>query len=104
MATATSKPVYKCGSCGEVTTKKGHLCHPVKLDKAYECEYCGSTASDARHVCSPKLVDIKYFCENCGRVATSRSLLCKPSQVKKALPKPRAAAKKPAAKSRASAK
>jgi predicted RNA-binding Zn-ribbon protein involved in translation (DUF1610 family) len=82
-ATATAKKVYKCKSCGETTTKKGHLCDPVELDQAYECEYCGNTATDARHICAPKVVEVKYSCANCGRVATARNLLCKPTALQK---------------------
>ena len=46
MATKSTAKVYKCRTCGLVTTEKGHLCRPKEVKKAYSCEYCGITVSD----------------------------------------------------------
>ena len=96
MANGSGSQPHVCTSCGKVTTKKGHLCTPVPIQDSSlsVCEYCGTVASDPRHICFPKRVDLTYFCESCGRVATTRSLLCKP----KAIPKPKPATAKKAAK------
>jgi DNA-directed RNA polymerase subunit RPC12/RpoP len=78
----TGSKVYKCGSCGMVTTEKGHLCDPHEIKKVYTCEYCGVAASDPRHVCKPKVSKMSYVCDACGRVAVEKGHLCEPVKIK----------------------
>ena len=83
MATkSTAKKVYKCQTCGLVTTEKGHLCRPKEVKKAYTCEYCGITVSDPRHVCKPKVAKLNYVCDACGRVAVGKEEVCQPKKIK----------------------
>jgi predicted RNA-binding Zn-ribbon protein involved in translation (DUF1610 family) len=82
---AEKKPgskVYKCGSCGMVTTEKGHLCDPREIKNLYTCEYCGVAVSDPRHVCKPKVAKVSYVCDACGRVAVEKGHLCEPVKIK----------------------
>ncbi len=74
--------VYKCGSCGMVTTEKGHLCDPQEIKKVYTCEYCGVAVSDPRHVCKPKVSKMSYVCDACGRVAVDKDHLCEPMKIR----------------------
>jgi uncharacterized Zn finger protein len=83
MATKSETGIYKCKSCGLVTTEKGHLCDPQKIQRAYTCDYCGITVSNPRHVCKPKVAKFNYVCDACGRVAVEKELLCKPNEIKK---------------------
>ena len=83
MATKPESGVYKCKTCGMVTTEKGHLCNPQEVKRAYTCEYCGTTVSNPRHVCKPKLAKLNYVCDACGRVAVAKEHLCKPAEIKK---------------------
>ncbi|UJS18411.1 MAG: hypothetical protein L3J17_04950 [Candidatus Jettenia sp.] len=83
--------IYSCGTCGLVTTDKGHLCKPIPAKKVIACKFCGTLTDDPRHVCVPKLVNLKYTCDSCGRLAPKRELLCSPSPITK----PKKAAKKP---------
>ncbi len=83
MAAKPEKKVYKCKSCGMVTTEKGHLCSPQEVKKAYTCEYCGITVSNPRHVCKPKVAKLNYVCDSCGRVAVAQRDLCNPVRIKK---------------------
>ncbi len=76
MAAKPEAKVYKCKSCGMVTTEKGHLCSPQEVKKAYTCEYCGITVSNPRHVCKPKVVKLNYVCDACGRVAVAHRRSC----------------------------
>ena len=46
MATKPKSGVYKCQTCGMVTTEKGHLCNPQEIKRAYTCEYCGITVTN----------------------------------------------------------
>lgn len=71
--------VYKCESCGAVTTEKGHLCkpQPVKGD----CSYCGESMKDARHICKPAREKLEYVCDACGRPAEKADLVCKPKKM-----------------------
>ncbi len=78
----TGSTVYKCGSCGMVTTEKGHLCDPHEIEKVYTCEYCGVAVSDPRHVCKPKVAKVSYVCDACGRVAVEKGHLCEPVKIK----------------------
>jgi predicted RNA-binding Zn-ribbon protein involved in translation (DUF1610 family) len=83
MATKSESSVYKCKSCGMVTTEKGHLCAPQEIKRAYTCEYCGITVTNPRHVCKPKVAKLNYVCDACGRVAVEKEMLCKPTEIKK---------------------
>jgi len=74
--------VYKCATCGLVTTERGHLCRPKEVKKAYTCEYCGLTVSDPRHVCKPKVAKLNYVCDACGRVAVGKEDVCQPKKIK----------------------
>jgi len=38
MAAKKEAKVYKCKTCGIVTTEKGHLCKPHAVKKAYTTE------------------------------------------------------------------
>ena len=78
-----TKLLYKCKTCGLVTTDKGHLCKPQEVKKAYSCEYCGMTVSNPRHVCKPKVAKLNYVCDTCGRVAVKKEEICKPAKIKK---------------------
>ena len=80
--TKAGAKIYKCGTCGLVTTEKGHLCNPREVIKAYTCEYCGATATDPRHVCKPKVAELNYVCDVCGRTAVDRKHLCEPKKIK----------------------
>ncbi len=78
--TKTGAKIYKCNTCGMVTTEKGHLCSPREV-KVYTCEYCGVTVTDPRHVCKPKLAELNYVCDACGRTAVDRKNLCEPKRI-----------------------
>src|SRR4030067_1538043 len=78
----TGSKVYECGSCGMVTTEKGHLCDPHEIKQVYTCEYCGVSVSDPRHVCKPKVANMSYVCDACGRVAVDKGNLCEPMKIK----------------------
>jgi uncharacterized Zn finger protein len=78
----TGAKAYKCGTCGLVTTDKGHLCDPQPIKQTYTCEYCGVTVTNPRHVCKPKVSKLSYVCNACGRVAVAKEHLCKPSKIK----------------------
>ena len=80
--TKAGAKIYKCGTCGVVTTEKGHLCNPQEVKKTYTCEYCGVTVTDPRHVCKPKVAELSYVCDVCGRVAVDRKHLCEPKKIK----------------------
>ncbi len=81
-ASKTKAKLYKCNTCGLITTEKGHLCSPQEVKKAYTCEYCGAAASDPRHICKPKVAELNYVCEACGRIATDRNHLCEPKRIR----------------------
>ncbi len=83
MSGKTESGIYKCKSCGLVTTERGHLCAPQEVKKAYTCEYCGVTVTNPRHVCKPKVAKLNYVCDGCGRVAVAKEDVCKPTEIKK---------------------
>jgi len=91
---AAAATVYECKSCGKVTTRRGHLCNPVKFEPKVVCELCGLVADDARHVCVPMVTELKYQCGNCGRVSSRTGDLCRPAALKKPVRKKTAAGKK----------
>ena len=39
MAKKDETEIFKCETCGLVTTEKGHLCKPREVKRAYTCEY-----------------------------------------------------------------
>lgn len=80
--TKAGAKVYRCDTCGLVTTERGHLCNPREIKKAYTCEYCGITVTDPRHVCKPKVAELNYVCDVCGRTAVDRKHLCEPKRIK----------------------
>ena len=49
----------------------------------YKCETCGMVTSEKGHLCKPKLTKLNYVCGACGRVAVDQGDLCKPSEIKK---------------------
>lgn len=73
--------IHQCKTCGKVAGEHGHLCDPLKLDKAYVCEHCGSATEDPRHICKPKLEKINFVCIACGRVAQYPNKLCNPRDI-----------------------
>lgn len=80
--TSKAKQVYTCETCGVITTEKGHLCAPMRLDKMFSCEFCNSLFDDPRHVCKPKVINVTYFCDACGRMAVKKTELCVPKKIK----------------------
>jgi hypothetical protein len=81
-ATARTKKVYTCRTCGRTTTEKRHLCNPGRVEAAYTCDYCGVASTNPLHLCKPKVEDARYFCDACGRISVSKNLLCKPKSIK----------------------
>jgi len=76
--------LYRCKTCGNVTSGKGHLCDPIPGGTGgtvHTCEYCGVRAGNPRHICKPKLAKIRYTCETCGRVAVDQNFLCDPKEI-----------------------
>lgn len=73
--------VYRCASCGTVTTEKGHLCKPEPVEG--DCSYCGQPVENAQHMCKPMREKLEYVCGACGRPATATQpeLVCKPKKM-----------------------
>lgn len=80
--TSGKKAIYKCATCGALTTEKGHLCNPkrVKAIEVYTCAFCGATSTDPWHICFPKLEKMKYYY---GRVDVWRLIDSKSAFLKK---------------------
>jgi DNA-directed RNA polymerase subunit RPC12/RpoP len=72
---------YKCKSCGDQASGRGHLCHPNAEAGPFKCEYCGKKVSEPRHVCKDMIGKIEYVCKKCGRLAAINSLLCEPELI-----------------------
>lgn len=72
---------YKCKSCNDRTSGRGHLCHPNDSAVPFKCEYCKKNVSDPRHACREMIGKIEYICKKCGRLAAINSLLCEPELI-----------------------
>ena len=72
--------IYACKSCGATTTKKGHLCEPLKVED--QCDLCSEPIETARHICKPMVEKFEYQCGGCGRPTIDPELVCKPEKIK----------------------
>ncbi len=72
---------FKCPTCNDNASGRGHLCHPNNAATPYECEYCKKSIDDPRHVCTEMINKIEYVCEKCGRLAAINSSLCAPKLI-----------------------
>lgn len=82
MSKTKEKNAYVCKTCGLTSTKEGHLCNPVIVNKVFKCEYCGGEFENPLHVCKQKLKKMAYSCSMCGRLGVSGKNLCYPEKIK----------------------
>ena len=73
---------YKCSTCGVVTTRNGHLCSSVALNRASDFCGCGQQVSnETGRVCEEEIARLRFECRSCGRKSESADLVCAPSKV-----------------------
>jgi len=67
--------VYKCQTCGVVTSARQQVCAPQPVDS--KRDYCGS-GIDRERLCQDMRLHVSYVCSKCGRAAEQEGLLCDP--------------------------